>query len=55
MKVSVCEKCEHYRRKTWVTKYKPADYHTIGITHAYGYCKKYQKRCLIIYKCKKDD
>jgi len=46
MKVSACEKCNYYQRRTWVTSYVPANFHRIGVTHAYGYCKKYGKRCL---------
>lgn len=52
MKVSKCEKCAHYRRKTWSTEYTPANYHRIGVTHAYAYCEKHKKRCLEVKKCK---
>lgn len=45
MKVSQCRQCKHHQRKVWSTSYKPSDYHTIGISHAYGYCQKYNKRC----------
>ena len=45
MKVSICEKCPFYQRKTWSQRDKPKDYHAIGISHAYGYCKLFEKRC----------
>lgn len=46
MKVSVCEKCEHYIRKVWSQYYVPNNYHPIGMSHAYAFCKKYNRRCL---------
>lgn len=51
MKVSICEKCKYYRRKTWSTYYKPSNYHAIGVSHAYAYCTKCKERCLNIKKC----
>ncbi len=51
MKVKNCKKCPHYRRRVWSSSYKPAFYHTIGVSHAYGYCAKKEKRCLDIKKC----
>lgn len=54
MKVSNCKQCEHYRRRTWVQPYKPADYHEIGFTHAYGYCELYKKRCLCVKRCERE-
>ena len=51
MKVKICEKCKNHTRYVWTQKYKPANYHTIGINHAYGFCIKYNKRCLDIKKC----
>lgn len=52
MKVKYCEKCEHYKRKAWHTSYKPASYHRIGVTHAYGFCEKWDARCLVVRDCK---
>ena len=46
MKVSECEKCEYYSRQVWTAYYQPINYHAIGQNHAYGYCRKTQKRCL---------
>ena len=54
MKVSYCKKCEHYRRKTWVQSYKPAAYHEIGFSHAYGYCEHYKDRCSNVRHCDKE-
>ena len=51
MKVKLCESCAHYIRGTWVQVYKPNGYHRIGITHAFGYCMKHKKRCLLVKKC----
>ena len=51
MRVSVCEKCPEYKRKTWTTTYTPANYHKIGVTHAYAYCMFYEKRCSEVRRC----
>lgn len=51
MKVSKCEKCKFYKRVTWSTYYVPKNYHPIGITHAYAYCKLAERRCLEIKNC----
>lgn len=45
MKVSKCENCIFCERKTYTSTYKPTGYHVIGVTHAYRYCEKYEKRC----------
>ena len=50
MKVKDCIKCMYYWRRTWSQKYKPANYHAIGISHAYAFCLKYNKRCLKVLK-----
>ena len=51
MKVSKCEKCQHYQRKVWSTYRKPKNYHAIGVSHAYAYCTKHKDRCLKIKHC----
>lgn len=51
MKVSECEKCEHYERRKWSHRYCPGGYHPIGMTHAYGYCTLHQKRCCKVKGC----
>ena len=51
MKVSECEKCAHYKRCVYSNYYRPAGYHPIGMSHAYGYCTKHQDRCLNIKLC----
>lgn len=51
MKVSYCRKCKYYKRCTWSSYYKPAGYHAIGVSHAYGFCTNYNKRCLQIKQC----
>ena len=54
MKVSYCEKCKCYERRKWSDYYVPKNYHPIGMSHAYGYCKLYCMRCSEIkpYICK---
>ena len=50
MKVSECKRCIHSQRKSWSTSYKPNNYHYIGVSHVYLYCKLLQKRCLDVKK-----
>lgn len=51
MKVSVCEKlCTFYERRTWTQKIYPKDYHPIGFSHAYGYCKYNDSPCADVKK-----
>lgn len=51
MQVRKCKECNHYERRRWAQYYEPANYHAIGFTHAYGYCKKYGKRCSDVTNC----
>lgn len=51
MRVKDCEGCRHCERRTWVQRYKPADYHPIGYTHAYAFCKKHNKRVSEVKSC----
>lgn len=51
MKVANCEKCKHYQRRTWSHAHYPANYHAIGMSHAYAYCTKHCKRCGDVKKC----
>ena len=51
MRVSYCAKCQYYERKTWSNYHIPKNYHPIGISHAYGYCKLYCMRCSEIKPC----
>jgi hypothetical protein len=51
MKVSECKECKYYERRKYSTSYKPANYHTISVSHVYAYCKKHNKRCLKVKKC----
>lgn len=53
MRVQDCKHCEHCKRKTWSTYYKPNNYHAIGVTHAYAFCDRHKKRVLNIKKCDK--
>ena len=55
MKVSECQKCKCYERRTWSSEYKPQNYHKIGVSHAYGYCKLFCLRCSEVkpYICRK--
>ena len=45
MRVSDCAKCKYYERRTWSSSYKPSNYHQIGISHAYAYCRLFRMRC----------
>jgi len=51
MKVNNCINCPFSKEKRWHSTYKPAGYHTIGISHRYHYCEKFQTRCLQVKKC----
>lgn len=51
MKVKECKKCEHFKRKRWAQYHVPANYHPIGFSHVYGWCKKHDKRCLDVKRC----
>lgn len=52
MRVKDCEKCPHKRRRTWSHTHKCANYHPIGMTHAYAYCLLHDMRCSQVKKCK---
>lgn len=51
MKVKNCEKCKYYDRRRWSSSYWPANYHRVGVSHAYGFCINYNKRCSEVKKC----
>ncbi len=51
MKLSICEKCKYYDRRRWSSSYWPANYHRVGVSHAYGFCINYNKRCSEVKKC----
>lgn len=51
MKVKECINCQHCDRRTWVSSYKPANYHEVGVSHAYRYCKLHKMRCLEVKTC----
>lgn len=52
MKIKDCKNtCAFYERRRWAQYYEPANYHPIGFTHAYGYCRLHEKRCSQIPKC----
>lgn len=51
MRVKDCEPCEHCERRRWVQYYEPKNFHPIGFTHAYSYCKKHGKRCSEVKTC----
>lgn len=54
MKIKNCEKCTFYQRKTWSKVHRPRNFHAIGMTFAYGYCKKHEMRCADIRNCKQE-
>ena len=51
MKVKACSGCENCERRKWVQYYVPNNFHPIGFTHAYAYCKKQKKRVSEVRKC----
>ena len=51
MRVKDCNNCEHCQRRTWTHTHKPKGYHTIGMTHAFAYCKKHKRRVSEVKKC----
>ena len=51
MKVRDCEGCKHSERRVWTSRYKPANYHEIGVSHAYRYCRLHGARCLEVKGC----
>ena len=51
MRVKDCEGCVHCQRRVWSQYYKPNGYHAIGMSHAYAYCKKHEKRVRDVKKC----
>ena len=52
MRVKDCERlCDKHQRRTWSHKHYSAHYHAVGMTHAYAYCLKHQKRCREVKSC----
>lgn len=51
MKVKNCRNCKHCIRKVWSSSYKPLNYHTIGVSHAYAYCALKKTRVLSVKSC----
>lgn len=39
MRVRDCRKCKKYMRRVWSDYYIPRNYHPIGMSHAYAWCK----------------
>jgi hypothetical protein len=55
MKVKECKGCCFCQRRTWSHEYKPRNFHMIGMTHAYAYCTKHQKRVSEVKRCEKSE
>lgn len=51
MRVKDCEGCRYCEHKVWSSSYKPANYHAVGVAHAYHYCEYHKKRCLEMPWC----
>ena len=51
MRVKDCQGCRHCSRRVWSSSYKPANYHAIGVSHAYHYCEYHKDRCLNVRVC----
>lgn len=54
MRVSQCERCEYCKRYVWSHTYKPANYHAIGMTHAYHKCDLAKERIINVRHCPKE-
>ena len=51
MVVKNCEKCMYCERRVWSHYYEPKNYHPIGMSHAYAYCRKHKQRVSKVKKC----
>lgn len=51
MKVGECRDCKYCVRRCWTQYYQPKNYHAIGMTHAYAFCKKHDRRVSEIKSC----
>lgn len=51
MRVKDCERCTYCTRRTWSHYHKCRDYHPIGMTHAYAFCTKHDRRVSEVKKC----
>lgn len=51
MRVEHCKSCKHCERRVWSSSYKPANYHAVGVSHAYRYCTFHDARCLSVRQC----
>lgn len=55
MRVKDCKGCRYCQRKVWSSSYKPANYHCVGVSHAYHYCEFNKARCLEVKFCSSFD
>lgn len=51
MRVKDCAGCKYCDRRVWSQYYEPKNYHPIGMSHAYAFCKKHEKRVMNVKKC----
>ena len=51
MRVKDCRKCMKCVRRVWSEYYVPRNYHPIGMSHAYAWCKRHRKRCREVRDC----
>ena len=50
MRVKDCKGCPFFQRLTWDQRYQPKNYHAVGFSHAYGWCKLNSKRVVNVKK-----
>lgn len=50
MRVKDCDGCPFFQRLTWDQRYQPKNYHAVGFSHAYGWCKLKSKRVANVKK-----
>lgn len=55
MLVKDCERCKYCERKVWSHYYVPNNYHPIGMSHAYAYCRKHKQRVSKVKKCEEKE
>lgn len=51
MRIKDCKGCLYCERLVWVQQYQPENYHQIGFSHAYHWCRQKRLRCAHVKAC----
>ena len=51
MRASYCEKCKYHTSRTWSPVFKPQNSSAADITHRYGFCMYYWRKCSKVKFC----